>query len=114
MIRPSETSYLVGCTQGRNPRDYQAGDPFNVTVELLAGIPFQYAMLFGIERYDEEWSVEPRPGSLGPVLLSSIDPQKTLFLLESITEPFLGYCGPDIVVALSETLNLILFRSAES
>lgn len=53
------------------PSAIKPGDPFNATIEQLAGIPLQYTMLWGIERYDEEWSVAPRPGSLGPVLLTN-------------------------------------------
>lgn len=57
------------------PESIKPGDPFNATVEQLAGIPLQYTMLWGIERYDEEWSVFPRPGSLGPVMLAVVDLQ---------------------------------------
>ncbi|KAI1380438.1 hypothetical protein F4677DRAFT_441753 [Hypoxylon crocopeplum] len=60
------------------PETIKPGDVFNASVEQLSGIPLQYTMLWGIERYDDEWSVFPRPGSLGPVMLSVIDLQKTV------------------------------------
>ncbi|KAF3061576.1 hypothetical protein GL218_03032 [Daldinia childiae] len=67
--------YRIGIPDAIKP-----GDPFNATIEQLAGIPLQYTMLWGIERYDEEWSVAPRPGSLGPVLLTNgiVDLQKAV------------------------------------
>ncbi|KAI2628723.1 hypothetical protein GGR54DRAFT_360365 [Hypoxylon sp. NC1633] len=60
------------------PETIKPGDIFNASVEQLSGIPLQYTMLWGIERYDEEWSIFPRPGSLGPVLLKTMDLQKTV------------------------------------
>ncbi|KAI0002330.1 hypothetical protein F4779DRAFT_622339 [Xylariaceae sp. FL0662B] len=59
------------------PDTAKPGDVFNATVERLAGIPLQYAVTFGIERYEEEWSVAPSgPGSLGFALLNTIDLQR--------------------------------------
>ncbi|KAI0113143.1 hypothetical protein F4814DRAFT_449592 [Daldinia grandis] len=62
------------------PTAVKPGDPFDATIEQLAGIPLQYTMLWGIERYDKERSVAPRPGSLGPALLANgvVDLQKAV------------------------------------
>ncbi|KAI1777497.1 hypothetical protein F4818DRAFT_439851 [Hypoxylon cercidicola] len=60
------------------PETIKPGDVFNATVEQLAGIPTQYMMVFGIERYDREASVFPRPGSLGPVVFHHVDLQATV------------------------------------
>lgn len=57
------------------PETIKPGEVFNASVEQLAGIPLQYSMLFGIEGYDEEWSVAPRPGSLGSVFMNAFDLQ---------------------------------------
>ncbi|KAI1766921.1 hypothetical protein GGR53DRAFT_463871 [Hypoxylon sp. FL1150] len=60
------------------PAAIQPGDVFNATVEQLAGIPLQFAMVFGIQRYDEAASQFPRPGSLGPVVFHHVDLQATV------------------------------------
>ncbi|XXG95471.1 hypothetical protein Hte_001735 [Hypoxylon texense] len=60
------------------PATIKPGDVFDATVEQLAGVPLQYAMVFGIERYDQEASVFPRPGSLGPVVFHHVDLQATI------------------------------------
>ncbi|KAI5923464.1 hypothetical protein F4810DRAFT_710546 [Camillea tinctor] len=60
------------------PQTIKPGDVFNATVQQLAGSPLQYTMIFGVERYDNEWSEVPHPGSLGPVLLATVDLQQTV------------------------------------
>lgn len=58
------------------PQTIKPGEVFNATVEQLAGIPLQYYILFGIEIYDEEWDIAPRPGSLGSIFMNAFDLQR--------------------------------------
>lgn len=101
-LRLAAAALAVAATDARLfrigiPATIRPGDVFNATVEQLAGIPLQYAMVFGIERYDQEASIFPRPGSLGPVVFHHVDLQGELrvpVLYWDSYANFPGHFGP--------------------